>query len=125
VPIDIDRFEQDPETSLRGDGPTNAERILAFLAENDDAAFTPGEVHEATDVARGSVGVVLSRLEDRGLVRHRGEYWAVADVEGLDVTLDSMATARAVTDRFGPEDPEKWGPGIDAEAGTDDGPSEG
>ena len=25
-----------------------------------------------------------------------------------------MSTARAVTDRFGPEDPDEWGPGVDA-----------
>ena len=115
MPIDIDRFEQDAEEELRSGGRTNAEKILSFLAAHPERAYTPKEIHEATDVARGSVGVVLSRLEDRGYVRHRGEYWAVADVEDVDKTISAMATARAATDRFGPEDPEEWGPGVESE----------
>ena len=115
MPIDIERFEESPVEDLRAGGRTNAEEILAFLASSPDKAYTPKEIHERTDVPRGSVGVVLSRLEDRGLVRHRGEYWAIADVEDVDTTLNAMATARAATDRLGPEDPDEWGPGVDAE----------
>jgi len=37
-------------------------------------------------------------------VRHRGEYWAIADVEDIDVTLTSMAATRAANDSLGPED---------------------
>lgn len=113
MPIDIERFEQGAEEELRSSGATNAERILSFLAAHPEQAFTPKEVHEGTGVARGSVGVVLSRLEARDLVRHRGEYWAVAPVEDVEKTLNAMTTARVVTDRFGPEDPEEWGPGAD------------
>jgi predicted transcriptional regulator of viral defense system len=115
VPIDIERFEEGSVDTLRAEGRTNAEEILAFLAANPDRAYTPKEIHEATGVARGSVGVVLSRLADRGLVRHRGEYWAIAEDEDVETTLGAMATARAATERFGPEDPEEWGPGIDAD----------
>jgi predicted transcriptional regulator of viral defense system len=113
VPIGIDRFEEDDEAPLRAGGHTNAERILAFLSGNSEQAFTPKEIHEGTDVARGSVGVVLSRLESRGLVRHRGEYWAIEPDADVDATLTSLATARSATERFGPEDPEEWGPGVD------------
>lgn len=116
MPIDIERFETDPEEDLRAHGRTNAEEILSFLAESPDKAYTPKEIHDATGVARGSVGVVLSRLEDRGLVRHRGEYWAIAPDEDVEKTLSSMRAARTVTDRFGPEDPEEWGPGVDADS---------
>lgn len=115
MPIDIDRFETGDEESLRAGGRTNAERILAFLAANPETAYTPKEIHEATDVARGSVGVVLSRLEDREYVRHRGDYWAIADDSDVEKTLTAMDTARAATDRFGPEDPAEWGPGVDTE----------
>ena len=120
MPSDIDRFEEGSDEELRAGGPTNAERVLAFLAAHSDRAYTPKEIHEATDVARGSVGVVLSRLEDRGLVRHRGEYWAVADDAEVETTLSAMRTAGAMTDRFDPEDPDEWGPGVDEE-GTEDG----
>ncbi|WP_090621235.1 MarR family transcriptional regulator [Natrinema salaciae] len=115
MPIDIERFEDDPVTELRANGRTNAEEMLSFLASSPEQAFTPQEIHEATDVARGSVGVVLSRLENRGLVRHRGEYWAVADDEDLETTLTALATARAATDRLGPEDPAEWGPGVETD----------
>lgn len=116
MPIDIKRFEEGPAEELRTGGQTNAEEILAFLASSPDQAYTPKEIHDATGVARGSVGVVLSRLEDRGLVRHRGEYWAIADIEDIEKTLSAMTTARAATDQLGPEDPDEWGPGVDAES---------
>ncbi|MBX0287051.1 MarR family transcriptional regulator [Haloarcula salinisoli] len=115
MPIDIDRFEEESVEELRAGGPTNAEEILGFLATHPGQAYTPKEIHEATAVARGSVGVVLSRLEERGLVRHRGDYWALGDVEDVETTLSSLGVARTVTERFGPEDPDEWGPGIDSE----------
>lgn len=116
MPIDIKRFEEDPVDELRAGGQTNAEEILSFLASSPNQAYTAKEIHEAASIARGSVGVVLSRLEDRGLVRHRGEYWAIADVEDIEKTLSAMATARAATDQLGPEDPDEWGPGVDSDS---------
>ena len=113
MPIDIERFEEDSTESLRAGGRTNAEELLSFLAASPDKAYTPKEIHESTGVARGSVGVVLSRLEDRGLVRHRGDYWAIAEHEDVETTLSALSTALAATDRLGPEDPDEWGPGID------------
>lgn len=121
MPIDVDEFETTPETELRasGDGPTNAEQVLTFLSANADQAFTPKEIRVETDVPRGSVGVVLSRLEDRGLVRHRGEYWAIAEDADIDVALSTARTAKAAADRLGAEDPEEWGPGMDADSGAE------
>ncbi|WP_248517053.1 MarR family transcriptional regulator [Salinarchaeum laminariae] len=112
MPIRIDRFEEDDESELRPGGHTNAELVLAFLSANDEQAFTPKEIHEEVEIARGSVGVVLSRLEDRELVRHRGEYWAADPDADVATTLTSLATARNATERFGPEDSEDWGPGV-------------
>lgn len=117
MPIDIERFRTAPEEELRASGPTNAERILSFLARNPSQAYTPAEIRAATGVARGSVGVVLSRLEADDLVDHRGEYWAVADAEEAAKTLTAAETARAATDRFGSEDPAEWG--IDESADGD------
>ena len=116
MPIDIERFEEDPVEELRASGRTNAEKILTFLASDPEQAFSPKEIHEATDVARGSVGVVLSRLEERGLVRHRGEYWAIADDADVKKTLSALTTARAATDRLGEENPDEWGAGVDADS---------
>lgn len=117
MPIDIERFEEGAEDTLRARGPTNAETILAFLASHPDQAFTPKEIHQETRLPRGSVGFVLSRLEQRGLVRHRGEYWAVAEDAEADKTLTAISTARAATERLGPEDPKEWGLGVESEDG--------
>lgn len=119
MPIDIDRFEEGAEEELRAGGPTNAEEILTVLASNPEQAYTPKEIHQVTGVARGSVGVVLSRLEERGLVRHRGEYWAIADDAKVEKTLSAMQTAQAITDRFGAEDPDEWGPGVESDQTED------
>lgn len=115
MPIDVDEFETAPETELRAgdEGPTNAERVLTFLSTHAEQAFTPKEVRVETEVPRGSVGVVLSRLEDRGLVRHRGEYWAIAEDADVDVALTTSRTAQAAAERLGNEDPEEWGPGVE------------
>ncbi|QLH79494.1 MarR family transcriptional regulator [Halosimplex rubrum] len=80
MPISIDQFEQTPEQQLRppAAGSENADRVLAYLTERREEAFTPAEICQGTGVPRGSVGVVLARLEDRGLVRHRGAYWTVS-----------------------------------------------
>ncbi|ELZ26954.1 hypothetical protein C475_08466 [Halosimplex carlsbadense 2-9-1] len=79
MPISIDQFEETPEPKLRppAAGTENADRVLAHLTERREEAFTPAEICEGTGVPRGSVGVVLARLEDRDLVRHRGAYWTV------------------------------------------------
>jgi len=37
------------------------------------------------------------------------------DVDDIETTLSTLSTARAATDRFGPEDPDEWGPGVDAD----------
>ncbi|WP_142859594.1 MarR family transcriptional regulator [Salinigranum halophilum] len=83
MPINIDRFDEEPTEVLDIQEDTQPYRILQFLAEHDDKAFTQTEIHEATEIKRGSVGAVLSRLEDRGLVRHRGRYWAIGEDDRL------------------------------------------
>ncbi|WP_158855559.1 TrmB family transcriptional regulator [Halorhabdus sp. CUG00001] len=116
MPIDIGQFEESSSKELQAGGRTNAEKILSFLASSADQAYTPKEIHEATGVKRGSVGVVLSRLEERGRLRHRGEYWAISEGVDVETTLNAMSTARTATERFGAEDPDEWGPGVN---GTD------
>jgi len=97
MPITIEEFESTSPSELRKHGidSTNAERVLTFLREHAGEAFTPAEIRVETAVPRGSVCVVLSRLEDRGLVRHRGHYWALgtkADDSLEDVDLDAPLT---------------------------------
>lgn len=101
MPINIDRFESGPETALELEEGTQPHTVLTFLAVNDDQAFTQTEIHEATDIPRGSVGVVLSRLEERGLVRHQGRYWAIGEDERLaSYAAQQAASSSSTTDDY-------------------------
>ena len=83
MPIDIEAFESSPEERLQQTESTNADRVMRFLAANPNQAFTQSEIRHATDVKSGSISVVLSRLENRGLVRHKGIYWALGEADEL------------------------------------------
>lgn len=101
MPINIDRLDDEPEETLTIQEGTQPYRILRFLAENDDKAFTQTEIHEATGIKRGSVGAVLSRLEDRSLVRHRGRYWAIGEDDRLaSFTSQVRASSTSTTDDY-------------------------
>jgi len=101
MPINIDRFEDGPGELLGLSEGTQPHTVLTFLAANDEQAFTQTEIHETTGIPRGSVGVVLSRLEDRGLVRHRGRYWAIAEDERLaSYAAQQAASSSSTTDDY-------------------------
>lgn len=106
MPINIDRFEDESEDLLDIKEGTQPHTILTFLAVNDEQAFTQTEIHEATDIPRGSVGVVLSRLEEQGLVRHRGRYWAIAEDERLAAfaAQDAASSSSTTDDYYGETD---------------------
>lgn len=105
MPISIDRFDDEPTATLDLQEGTHPYRILEFLARNDEQAFTQTEIHEATGIKRGSVGATLSRLEDRGLVRHRGRYWAIAEDDRLASFAAQVGASSASTtdDYYGEE----------------------
>lgn len=101
MPISIDQFEDESEAVLDVKEGTQPHSILSFLATNSDQAFTQSEIHEATEIPRGSVGVVLSRLEERGLVRHRGRYWAIAADDHLaSYAAQQAASSSSTTDDY-------------------------
>jgi len=106
MPINIDRFEDESEPLLDIKQGTQPHTILTFLTDNDEQAFTQTEIHEGTGIPRGSVGVVLSRLEEQGLVRHRGRYWAIAGDERLAAFAAQQAASSASTtdDYYGETD---------------------
>lgn len=101
MPINIDRFEDGPGEALDLKAGTQPHTVLTFLATNDDKAFTQTEIHDATDIPRSSIGVVLSRLEDRGLVRHQGRYWAIGDDDRLAAyATQEAASSSSTTDDY-------------------------
>ncbi|RQG95760.1 winged helix-turn-helix domain-containing protein [Natrarchaeobius oligotrophus] len=106
MPIDIETFDGSSESELEGE--TNAERIITFLARNDDKAFTPSEIAEGSGVTKGSVSTVLSRLEDENLVRHKGKYWAIGDMDRVRDAYDLHRTVQRLNKQYGEEDLEEW-----------------
>lgn len=108
MPIDIETFESSPEDRLQARGTTNADRVMRFLAAHPDQAFTQSEIRDATDVNAGSISVVLSRLEGRGLVRHKGTYWALGEADEVAAYASIVESTRAANDRFGAEDMDEW-----------------
>lgn len=108
MPIDIEAFESSPPDRLEDNGETNADRVMGFLATHPDQAFTQSEIREATDVKAGSISVVLSRLDDRGLVRHKGTYWALGETDEVASYISTLESTRAANDRFGEEDIDEW-----------------
>ncbi|MEZ3116994.1 MarR family transcriptional regulator [Halobaculum sp. MBLA0147] len=77
--IDIDEFEDADAGDF--EERTDAERIVVFLDEHDDRAWTAGSIAERLGLQTDVVGALLSRLEERGLVRHKRPYWAITDDE--------------------------------------------
>jgi Mn-dependent DtxR family transcriptional regulator len=77
--IDIDEFENaDPdEFAERND----TERIVVFLDEHDDRAWKAATIAERLELETDAVSAILSRLKERGLVRHKRPYWAITDEE--------------------------------------------
>lgn len=103
MPIDIETFEHEPPDALRGATETNAERVMRFLAQHPNKAFTQSEIRDETSVKAGSISVVLSRLEDRGLVRHKGHYWTLGDDDEIAAYTGILESTRAANERFGEE----------------------
>jgi len=75
--IDIDEFENaDPDDFAERN---DTERIVRFLDAHDDRAWKAATIAERLDLKTDAVSAILSRLKDRGLVRHKRPYWAITD----------------------------------------------
>ncbi|MFB6294106.1 MAG: MarR family transcriptional regulator [Halonotius sp.] len=81
MPITSDEFEDLSAEAGEPAAGTNADRILSFLREHPERAFTQSEIAAETGVKTGSVGPTLVRLRERGRVDHREPYWRVSDHE--------------------------------------------
>lgn len=118
MPIDFSEYEG--VTDVAGgaiDPDSNAYRILAFLASNPDLGFTPKEIHRETGIPRGSVGTTLSRLEERGLVRHKEPYWAAdpRGIEAYEAVLSGLRVVEASTTyEWGDADPASYRVGLES-----------
>ncbi|MEE6210609.1 helix-turn-helix domain-containing protein [Salarchaeum sp. III] len=77
--IDIEEFENADADEF--EERTDTERIVLFLDEHDDRAWKAATIAERLDLETDAVSAILSRLKERGLVRHKRPYWAITDDE--------------------------------------------
>jgi len=75
--IDIDEFENADADEL--EERTDTERIVRFLADHDDRAWKASTIADRLDIDADATSAILSRLKNRGLVRHKRPYWAITD----------------------------------------------
>lgn len=105
MPVQFDEYEEHAtEFDWRLTEGSNAYKILKFLLDHPDQGFTPTEIREATDIPKGSVGPTLQRLADRGLVRHKEPYWAVANDDRIAAYEGMLIGMRTMEERYEDED---------------------
>lgn len=105
MPVRIEEFE----TGELPSGPSVPEQVLAYLYANRDKAFTRSEIATGIDGDPNTVGTALSRLKQRDLVRHKGEYWAITN--DLDRVADAYglhSMTEQLDDDDGGIEPAEW-----------------
>ena len=101
--IDIDEFENTDADEL--DARTDTERIVCFLDEHDDRAWKASTIADRLDLEGDTVSAILSRLKNRGLVRHKRPYWAITDDdERLQSAYQLHQYHETATEQYGEED---------------------
>lgn len=101
--IDIEKFEnaEADEFGERND----TERIVLFLDENDDRAWKAATIADQLGLDTDAVSAILSRLKERGLVRHKRPYWAITDdEERLRAAYRLHQHHESADDQYGEED---------------------
>ncbi|GAB3679309.1 helix-turn-helix domain-containing protein [Salinarchaeum chitinilyticum] len=105
--IDRDTFDRSSESEL--EDLSTADRVLAFLGTNDDRAFKASEIASRIDREASAVSTALTRLKDRGLVEHKGNYWAITTDDERLSDHDGYARATALfNEQLGEEDRAAW-----------------
>jgi DNA-binding transcriptional ArsR family regulator len=122
MPIKFESYEPDEDSPrLELTEGSNAYEILQFLAAHPETGFKPKEISDETGVPRNSVGVTLSRLEDRNLVRHKEPYWAIGEDDRLAAYGAMVQGTKTARDRFGDEEWGDWQETAVDPRGHDDG----
>ncbi|THE65654.1 hypothetical protein D8Y22_06520 [Salinadaptatus halalkaliphilus] len=105
MPVSIDEFESGDLPS----SPSVPEQVVTYLYSRRDKAFTRGEIATAIDENPNTVGTSLSRLKDRDLVRHKGEYWTItADHDRIAGAYDLHTASSRLEDADGGIDADEW-----------------
>jgi len=105
--IDIDQFNEHSSEEL--EELSNAEYVLQFLYNNRDNAWKATEIATQTAVSENSIHPVLGRLEERGLVRHKGTYWAITtELDRLRQAYDVHRANQLFNNLYTDEDRDEW-----------------
>jgi predicted transcriptional regulator len=99
MPVEFDEYTPETGRVDLTEG-TNARQILLLLLENPGIGFTPAEIHEETGISRGSINPTLARLEEGGLVRHKGGYWAAEQDGRLAAASAAVVGLGTVSDTY-------------------------
>ena len=100
--IDIDEFENADADDFEERNDT--ERIVQFLDAHDDRAWKAATIAERLDLETDAVSAILSRLKERGLVRHKRPYWAITDdKERLEAAYRLHRHYETADEQFGEE----------------------
>lgn len=91
--IDIDEFENADTDSF--EERTDLENIVLFLDKHDDWAWKAATVAERFGLEKDAISSILSRLKERGFVRHKRPYWAITDDKDDPLYLLTLPTSRA------------------------------
>jgi len=101
-------------------------RILIPKEVRERLGITPGTEVEVRE--EGGKAIIEPEKDPEDILKRmerlvaetsadRGETTPLPD-EGVETTLDAMRTAQTVRDRFGSEDPDEWGPGVEEDEGA-------
>ena len=105
MPVSIDDFEAG---DIPG-GPSVPEQVVAYLHAHSDKAFTRSEIATAIEGDPNTVGTALTRLKERELVRHKGEYWAITDDESrVAAAYDLSRSSERLDEDDGGIDSAEW-----------------
>lgn len=105
--IDRETFENSTEDDLQE--LSVPDRVLAFLAANDDRAFKAQEIATQTDLNDGAVSTALSRLKERELVEHKGTYWAItSETDRLHEYSGYERATALFNEQLGDEEKDAW-----------------
>ncbi len=106
MPVRIEDFE----SGELPQGSSVPEQVITYLHTNRDKAFTRSEIATGIDEDPNTVGTALSRLKQRDLVRHKGQYWAITeDMERVSNAYELHSITERLDEEDGGIDPEEWG----------------
>lgn len=96
------------ESSLRSD--QRPAQVLAFLRDRMDRAFSAAELAKEFDTDHRTLRSVLARLQARGLIDKKGDYWFALSDEDTATTRAFLHASRDLDEKLGKEDPNDWPP---------------